>query len=170
MSTQAIDWKVVYVAPRSEKKVGKRLTELGIENYVPIVRERRKWSDRLKWVELPMISGYVFVRPSSIQRDQVLQISSALQYVRYNKTDAIVRQEEISALISIQEKGYYVETVAKDVIVGDEVEIGYGPFKGLSGTVQNGNAETVFTVTINCLDLALKIKVPGEVLIKKNEK
>ena len=168
MSTQGDNWKVVYVAPRAEKKVSKRLTELGIENYVPIVREKRKWSDRMKWVELPMISGYVFVRPNLVQRDHVLQIVSVLNYVRYNKADAKVRDEEIKAIKSIEEKGYYVESIQQKVQSGDKVVIAFGPFSGLKGTVTNHHSELVYTVMMDSLDIVLKIKVPAEVLKKTN--
>ena len=103
-------WKVVYVLPRSEKKVGRILEERGIENYVPIKREKRQWSDRMKWVELPLINGYVFVRPEALQRDEVLQVSGVLHYVRYNGADAVIRDIEMETLKSIASKGYFVET------------------------------------------------------------
>ncbi len=164
------NWKVVYVAPRAEKKVAKKLTELGIENYLPINREKRKWSDRMKWVELPMIPGYVFVRPNSIQRDQVLQQTAVLNYVRYNRTDAIVKDYEIKALRSIQDKGYFVEASAEKVVIGDEVVIGYGPFKGLNGTVVMDQTHSLYTILIRSLDLSLRIRVPSEILIKEVRK
>lgn len=121
----------------------------------------------MKWVELPMISGYVFVRPNVSQRDLILQQSAVLNYVRYNKKDAVVRKIEIDALKSIQEKGYFVEASSEVVRVGDDVVIGYGPFKGLKGIVSNGHSDEVFTIIINSLDIALKIKVPKEILIKE---
>ena len=162
------NWKVVYVTPRAEKKVAKRLTELGIENYLPINKEKRKWSDRMKWVELPMISGYVFVRPKPIERDVLLQINAILNYVRYNGADAVIREEEIKALKSIEEKGYYVESVQHSIKSGDAVFIAHGPFTGLKGTVTLEHSEMLCTVMIDSMDISLKIKVPAEVLKQLN--
>ena len=55
-------WIVVRSKPRSEKVVYKELVSKNIEAYLPLLKERRKWSDRKKWVEFPLFSSYLFVR------------------------------------------------------------------------------------------------------------
>jgi len=161
-------WKVVYVAPRTEKKVAKRLQDSGIENYVPIKREKRKWSDRMKWVDLPLINGYVFVKPKLNQRDAVLQHPGVLSYVRYNGGDALIRDREMEALLSIESKGYFVEGIEKHVEIGDEVVIQHGPFKGLEGVIRESSNGKMVTIHIKSLDLALKVIVPAEIVEKQN--
>ena len=54
-------WHAIYVHSRAEKKVHVELTLKGIESFLPLHRKLRQWSDRKKWVEIPLISGYVFV-------------------------------------------------------------------------------------------------------------
>ena len=39
-------WVAALVQMCTEKKVGERLTKLGVENYVPTQTEIRQWSDR----------------------------------------------------------------------------------------------------------------------------
>ena len=51
----------VYTRPRAEKKVNGRLEEKGYTTYLPLKKTKRQWSDRVKIVELPLISSYVFV-------------------------------------------------------------------------------------------------------------
>ncbi len=161
-------WKVLYVASRSEKKVDQRLKELGIESYIPLKREKRKWSDRMKWVSVPMISGYVFVKVNEKNRDQVFRAAGVLNFVRYNGKDAVVREEEINAIKSIEEKGYYVEAFGFDkTTIGDKVEIKYGPFKGLNGTVVHTGKEEEHIVQIEGIGYELRLKIPSEVLEKK---
>lgn len=160
-------WKVVYVSSRSEKKVSERLRETGIENYVPIKREKRKWSDRMKWVELPLINGYVFVRPSSTQRDSVLQHPGVISYVRYNGSDAVIRESEIAALRSIEQKGYFVELLPKQELAsGQKVLIQHGPFVGLQGYVHSKLNEQMYTIDIEGIGYALKVRVPDEIIQK----
>lgn len=77
-------WKVLYVASRSEKKVNQKLNEFGIESYVPLRTERRKWSDRIKTINIPLINGYVFVKVDEKIRDTVFKVKGVLNYVRYN--------------------------------------------------------------------------------------
>ena len=45
-------WIAVYTRPRSEKKAASELNKLGIETYLPIQRQLRKWSDRKKIVDV----------------------------------------------------------------------------------------------------------------------
>lgn len=160
-----MNWKVLYVASRSEKKVNQRLSDLGLESYVPLKTERRRWSDRMKIVSTPMINGYVFVRVSDKDRDVVFKAQGVLNYVRYNGGDAIIRDMEIFALRSIEEKGYYVEGRFNDAISkGQKVEIKYGPFKGLFGIVEQGNKDDTYVVNIESIGYTLRITVPKEIL------
>jgi transcriptional antiterminator RfaH len=159
---------VVYVNSRAEKKVGERLTQEGIENYVPLKKELKQWSDRQKMVESPLINGYVFVKPEALERDKVLQFQGVLQYVRYNSDDAIIRDIEIEALRSIEEKGYYVEgKFSEEWKSGDRVLIQHGPFKGLYGLVKMQAKEAVYNIAIEGIGFSLTVKVPEEVLVKQ---
>ena len=47
-------WIAVYTKPRHEKTLAQELEKKGIESYLPLLKERRKWSDRKKWVEFPL--------------------------------------------------------------------------------------------------------------------
>jgi transcription antitermination factor NusG len=162
-----MNWRVLYVASRSEKKVNQRLTDLGLESYVPLRTEKRRWSDRMKTVSTPLINGYVFVRVSEKERDTVFKAQGVLNYVRYNKGDATVRDLEITALKSIEEKGYYVEgAFSQSFQKGDSVIIKYGPFKGLTGSVKAIAKENVYRITIESIGYSLTVKVPEEVLVK----
>ena len=57
-----LQWIVVRSKPRAEKVAFDQLMKKGIEVYLPLVKERRKWSDRKKWVELPLFSSYLFAK------------------------------------------------------------------------------------------------------------
>ena len=41
-------WIAVYTRPRSERKAVSELNKLGIETYLPVQKQLRKWSDRKK--------------------------------------------------------------------------------------------------------------------------
>lgn len=160
-------WKVVYVNSRAEKKVCDKLLKKGIEAYVPLKKELKQWSDRKKMVESPLIGGYVFVKPNAQQRDAVLHEQSVLQYVRYNGADAVVRDIEIEALKSIEQKGYFVElNNTNDFKAGDFGSIQHGPFKGLQGKVISKQNEEEIHLAISGIDYSLTIKVPKEIVVK----
>lgn len=158
-------WKVIYVSSRAEKKVAERLMAAGIEAYVPLKKELKQWSDRKKMVESPLINGYVFVKPNALQRDRVLQFAGVLQYVRYNGSDATVRNNEMEALKSIEQKGYFMEgAFVKEWKSGDRVQIQEGPFKGLYGSVAVQINEILCNINIEGIGYSLTVRLPNEVL------
>ena len=55
-------WYAVYTNSRAEKRVSERISEMGIETFLPLQKTLRQWSDRKKLVEKPLISSYVFVK------------------------------------------------------------------------------------------------------------
>ena len=78
-------WVAALVQVRSEKSVGKKLQELGIENYVPTQWEIHQWSDRKKKVEHVVIPVVVFIRVEKAQvemLDRVFQTGDHVRIVR----------------------------------------------------------------------------------------
>ncbi len=162
-----MNWKALYVNSRAEKKVAALLNELQLEAYVPLKTELKQWKDRRKKVSTPLISGYVFVKTSAKERDEVFKINGVIQYLRYNNTDAIIRHEEIEILKSIEAKGYHVDgKFGIDLNIGDLVEIKEGPFKGFEGIITQTKNEQVCYVVIKSIDFQLKIQLPKETLEK----
>ncbi len=158
-------WNALYVASRSEKKVLQRLSELGIEAYVPLKKEIRQWSDRRKQVIVPLINGYVFIRVTKQERDLVFRANGVVNYVRSNGKDAVIRDEEILILKSIEEKGYFVEAnPINDFNVGDRTIINYGQFKGLKGIIERVSNKDVCTILLESLGYSLRINIEKEVL------
>jgi transcriptional antiterminator RfaH len=163
-----LNWKALYVSSRSEKKVFARLTELGIEAYLPLKREKKQWSDRKKIVVSPLINGYIFVQTNEKNRETVFKASGVLQYVRYNGADAIVRDNEIEVLKSIEEKGYYAEVSPFEKFnEGERMLIKHGQFKGMTGIVERKAGKDIYTICLESIGYTVKINLPGEVLSKK---
>ena len=55
-------WFVVHTKPRVEKRVTEILTRKKIENYCPINKVMRQWSDRKKLVNEPLFPYFVFIK------------------------------------------------------------------------------------------------------------
>ena len=87
LETEQLKWKVIYTSSRQEKKVSAYLTKFDVEQYLPIYRSLRYWKDRKKWVELPLFNGYIFIKPTDNQRDEVLRIPGVVKYIRHNGTN-----------------------------------------------------------------------------------
>lgn len=162
-------WKVVYVMSRQEKKVALRLEQEGIECFLPLYKKLSQWSDRKKWVEFPLFSGYIFVRPTTLQRDKVLQVQGALAYVRYNSGDAVVQDKEIEIIHSILKSGYSLESIntPEDFEKGEQVTVTEGPLNGQVVDIIRRNDKEHFLVSFDTLGQSIKIELPFQILKKQ---
>ena len=109
-------WYVVYTKPRWEKKVHGLLSEHGIESYCPLNRTRKKWSDRIKWVEEPLFKSYVFVKISGEEQTTVRMINGVVNFVYWLGKPAIVREEEIATIKKFLNE--YKEVTAEPLTIG----------------------------------------------------
>jgi transcription antitermination factor NusG len=98
MSGSRKNWYVVYTRPRWEKKVYTLLTDKNIEAYCPLNKVRRKWSDRIKWVEEPLFKSYVFVKVAAEDQTGVRMINGVVNFVYWLGKPAIVKNKEIEII------------------------------------------------------------------------
>lgn len=98
MSVAKLNWYAVYTKPRWEKKVHTLLLQKGIEAYCPLTRTKRKWSDRVKWVEEPLFKSYVFVKTSEEGQADVRLVNGVVNFVYWLGKPAIVKDKEITTI------------------------------------------------------------------------
>lgn len=125
-------WYAVYTSPRAEKAVFKRLSEAGFETYLPLQKTIRRWSDRKKIVDIPLISSYVFVKAFPEHFLTILQTPGVVRFVYYLGKPAVVKNYEIDALKEFlsKTKGYRVWLEENQ-----QVKILEGPFRGNTGKI-----------------------------------
>jgi transcription antitermination factor NusG len=128
------NWHAVYTRSRAEKKAFSEFQDQQIEAFLPLQRKLRQWSDRKKWVEMPLIPGYVFVRISRREYDKVLQSNYVVSYVRFEGKAAIIPDHQINFLKLMLEQGdIEVEISHHAFSPGQLVEVLAGPLIGLRG-------------------------------------
>jgi transcription antitermination factor NusG len=124
-------WYVLYTAARAEKQVAARLEREGIETYLPLHKSKRKWSDRVKVVEMPLFSSYIFVHCPESQLYSLNLVAGVSRTVYYLGRPAKVHQHEIDSIkefLLIAENGEIITS-------GDKVEILCGSFVKRQGKV-----------------------------------
>lgn len=130
MITSKPQWYVLYTAPRAEKQVVERLTMAGITSWLPLHRSPRVWSDRVKIVDIPLFSSYVFVNCKEHELRNLLNIYGVVRTVYYDGKPAVVRQKEIDGI-----RQFLEEAACHELCLGEEVEILCGAMKHVSGKV-----------------------------------
>ena len=148
------NWYAVYTKPRWEKKVAAMLLEKGIENYCPINKVIRQWSDRKKVVMEPVFKGYVFVKLEENKKWQVKDVSGILNFVYWLGKPAVIRDEEIDTIRKFLNEFEDVQVEPKGVVVNSEVRIRQGVLMNYHGIVVEvlGNRAVV---KIETLDIQL---------------
>jgi transcription antitermination factor NusG len=91
-------WYVVYTKPRWEKKVYRLFEERGIGAYCPLNRVRKKWSDRVKWVEEPLFKSYVFVNVAEEELTEIRLVNGVVNFVYWLGKPAVVKEREIEVI------------------------------------------------------------------------
>jgi transcription antitermination factor NusG len=128
-------WIAVYTRPRWEKQVAKTLTSKKFENYCPLNKVIRQWSDRKKLVYEPLIKSYVFIRASAPEYSVIKQIDGILNLVYWLGKPAIIKDKEIETLKCFLNDYHNVQLEKIDVNINDEVKIIYGPLFSMEGKV-----------------------------------
>jgi len=59
---EQVQWYAIQTRYRFERSVMKQLQSKGVKTYLPLLEELHAWSDRSKAVDIPLFSGYGFVR------------------------------------------------------------------------------------------------------------
>lgn len=161
-SNQSIDtnsiphWYVGYTRTNQERKAAEKLASMGIESFVPVRREKRKWSDRTKVVDVLLIPGRIFVRCNEAQRLDVLRGVAQIFAFMNDKgpfKPVIVPDGQLSDFKAIVES-YDTSLELVSAAVGDRVRITGGHLAGLEGLlVRKGNLNT-FAIEIESIGYA----------------
>jgi len=136
-------WYAVYTHPRWEKKVHRLLTQRGMESYCPLNKVRRQWSDRVRLVEVPLFTSYVFVKADEKDFPAVRTTPGILNFVYWNGKPAVIKDAEIAAIRKFLDDYEEVAAVPLEVKPGDEVSVAAGPLMNRRGRVLEVNRKTV---------------------------
>jgi transcription antitermination factor NusG len=136
-------WYAIYTKPRWEKKVAGMLTRKNIENYCPLNKVQRQWSDRKKIVMEPLFQSYVFVNVSSLEQTMVRETTGVLNFVYWLQKPAIIRDEEIEVIKRFLNEYHHVQIEKSTVNLNDKVRIIGGPLMMREGNVLEIKNKTV---------------------------
>lgn len=141
--TDNLRWYALYVRSRSEKKVSEILDAKQIENYCPIQRLERNWSDRKKIILEPLFKSYVLVRLAPKAHIPVLQTDGVIGFVTFQGKPAVIRDEEIDIVKQFLQDFEHIQVERIDVNINDEVTIIHGPLMQQTGQVMEVNNRMV---------------------------
>lgn len=152
-------WYAVYTHAKWEKKVADLLTRKNIENYCPLNKVVRQWSDRKKIIYEPLFTSYVFPRISAKEYSIVLQTEGVLNYVSWKGKAAVIPDAEIDLIKNFLMEHQSIRLEKMDIDVNDTVRIKYGLFMEQEGKVVEVLGKTL-RVSLPSLGYVMLAEIP----------
>jgi transcription antitermination factor NusG len=154
-------WYALRVRPNYEKPVAAALRGKGFREFLPLVQHRRQWSDRVKVMDLPLFPGYLFCRLNLEERMPLLTTPGFLYLVGVGKNPEPVDESEIAAIQCVLRSGLVV-TPWPSLVVGQRVQLRYGPLRGLEGVLTKIANQHRMYVSVTLLKRSISVEVAPE--------
>ena len=155
------NWFAVYTRSRMEKKAAAEMEKFGINSFLPTRKVLRQWSDRKKWVEVPLFNSYVFVNITDKEYNTVLQVMGVVRFITFESKAVAIPLHQIEAIKAYIDQGAPDYTAPQTPMeAGAKVEIVRGAMSGLSGILLNIKGKHRVKVEIDCVGQSLIIDVP----------
>ena len=151
-------WFALQVKTTLEKRVASLLAEKGHEFLLPLYRERRRWSDRIKEVELPLFPGYIFCRFTRRERTGVLKTPGVFRVVSIGSQPAPVDDAEIAAIQQALRAGLGARPHPY-VTAGQRVRISGGSLDGLEGLVVDIRRSNRLILSVTLLQRSIALEI-----------
>lgn len=151
-------WYALRTKSRHEKLVRDQLEKQGIEPLLPTVRRLSQWKDRKKEIEVPLFSGYCFVKFSQQDRLPVQKISGVVEVVGSGSHPEPIPDEEIEA----------IKTLMTSVLPYDPhpylhegmmVEVVRGPLRGVHGILLRKEKRHRLVIGVRLIQQAAAVEI-----------
>lgn len=156
-------WYALRVKPQHEKAVATALQTRGFEEFLPLHRSRRIWSDRIKELQLPLFAGYVFCRFEIEWKTQILRTPGVRSIVSFGKKPAAVRDSEIESVKTLVGSGLPLHPWPF-LKVGQAIRIEHGPLRGVEGIVLELKDAWRVIVSVTLLQRSVAVEVDGAMI------
>ena len=154
------NWFAVWTKSRQEKVAASLLESLGIQNFLPLKSEVRQWTDRKQTVQVPLFSGYLFVRinPLKDSKLQVLKTQGVVRLVGNHDGPLPVPDQQIEQIRTVLAQRVEC-TLLPLVEEGDRVRVVRGILTGVEGTLLRTKSEAYLVISIDLIHQSLAVQV-----------
>ena len=152
------DWFALQVRPNAEHMVSVLLRAKGYEEFYPTYISRRRWSDRIKNISLPLFPGYVFCQMTPDSQGRIVTTPGVRRIVGYGSVPVSIEEHEIAALRRIAGSGVPVGP-HPFLTVGDRVQVEHGPLAGVCGVIVKLKSEFRLVVSVTLLQRSVSVQV-----------
>jgi len=157
-------WFAIYTRYKREKMVLKKLTENGVEAYLPVSTHKRVYTRKIKIIELPLISCYVFVKIVQSEYLVVASVQDVVKFVKFSHELLAIPEREISILKAITGQKIEIEAFALKPEIGDDIEICFGSLYGLKGKLVDHQNDKNVVIELEQMGFSMRMHVDPQFL------
>lgn len=154
-------WYGIRTKSNHEKTAAVALGSKGFEQYLPVYRCKRRWSDRVVETEQPLFPGYVFCRFDARKRLPIMTTPGVVSVVGFGADPAPIDDAEIEAVQTILRSGLATEP-CPFLREGQRIRVKRGSLEGLEGILLKKKNEWRMVVSINMLQRSVAVEIDRE--------
>lgn len=151
-------WFALRTKSRHEKLVRDQLEKQGIEPLLPTVRRLSQWKDRKKEIEVPLFSGYCFVRLSQQTKLPAQMVAGVVEVVGSGNRPEPIPDTEIEVL-----KTLMASVLPYDphpyLHEGMTVEVVRGPLQGVQGILLRKEKRHRLVIGVRLIQQAASVEI-----------
>jgi transcription antitermination factor NusG len=152
-------WFALRVRSNLERVVAAHLRGRNHEEFCPLYKIERRWSDRNKVIECPLFPGYVFCRLNPNVRLPAVSVPGVIGIVGFGKVPSPIPEKEIQHIRTLACSGSPLMPWPF-LQEGQRVLIERGPLKGVEGILSEikGKCRLIVSVTLLQRSVAAEIE------------
>jgi transcription antitermination factor NusG len=156
-----MDWYVLYLRPRCEKKLAAFCLKHELKYYLPLREETKIYQRRKVTVEKPLFPSYFFSSFDSDGRLSLLKTNNVLRILEPSSKRRLLRDlAQVRKALQVDPTLSACSALAE----GRRVKILGGPFMGIEGTVISTQGRTKVCLNVDMIGRALAVEVDREYL------
>jgi len=156
--TNSPHWYALRTKSRHEKLVRDQLDKQGIEPLLPTVKRLSQWKDRRKEIEVPLFSGYCFVRFGQEEKLPVQKVAGVVEIVGSGSQPEAIPDEEIDALKTLMTSVLPYDSHPY-LHEGMAVEVVRGPLQGVHGILLRKEKRHRLVLGVRLIQQAVAVEI-----------
>jgi transcription antitermination factor NusG len=151
-------WYAIQTRSRHEKVVRDQLAAKSITQLLPLWRKRSIWKDRVKLIEVPLFSGYLFGYFALQDRIAVLETIGVARIVGINGKPVPIPEEQMAAVRTLMEHRLPCSPYPY-LVEGMRVRIKCGLLAGAEGILIARKQKHRLVISLDLIQQAVAIDV-----------
>ena len=162
LSSSQKKWYVIVAKTIHYKKAAAILEKLGCSFYLPIQKQLHYWSDRKKWVDVPILNPYIFLFTNEMERKRLYNGGDLFQFLKNSGKFATAKEEEIEKIRLLCDHSTKLKMEQLPIKNGDQVKVVCGPLSGMDGFILQENGKQRFLVKFLSLDRFASVEIDSK--------